>query len=112
MNSAVDKMVEEDNQNPGMYEFRADVDTQDSEQGNFKKRLCNLNYKQITRAPWEGTMKVEKRNMWKEIRGPSTATRAHEVGDRGSDGTGSIQRQEEIRTNSVFHYLKDWLGHT
>ena len=68
MISALDTVVEEDNQNPGMYEFRANVNTGDSERGSFKKWLCNLIYEQMTRAQWEDMAKVEKRNLWKEIR--------------------------------------------
>ena len=68
MNSVVDKMVEEDNQFPGMYAFRTDVDTEDSEQESFKKRLCNEIFLLVTGAPWDDMVKVEKRSLWKEVR--------------------------------------------
>ena len=63
MNSVVDKIVKEDDQNPGMYEFRAHVDTEGSEKGSFKKQLCNKIYKEMTGTSWEDTVKVEKRNL-------------------------------------------------
>ena len=62
MNSVVDKIVKEDDQNPGMYEFR---DTEGSEKGSFKKQLCNKIYKEMTGTSWEDMVKVEKRNLWK-----------------------------------------------
>ena len=68
MNSVVDKIVKEDDQNPGMYEFRAHVDTEGSEKGSFKKQLCNKIYKEMTGTSWEDTVKVEKRNLWKKVR--------------------------------------------
>jgi hypothetical protein len=68
MNSVVDKTVKEDDKNPGMYEFRAHVDTEDSEKGSFKKRLCNMIYKEMTGTPWEDTVKVEKRGLWRKVR--------------------------------------------
>ena len=68
MSSVVDEPVEENNQNPGMFEFRAGVDTEGSEQGSFKKRICNRVYEEMTRAPWEDMVKVEKRNLWKKVR--------------------------------------------
>ena len=65
MNSVVDKIVKEDDQNPGMYEFR---DTEGSGKGSFKKQLCNKIYKEMTGTSWEDMVKVEKRNLWKKVR--------------------------------------------
>ena len=69
MNSVVNKMVYESKKNPGMYEFKEHIDTEDSEnEGSFKKRLCNEIYALITGTPWEECEKDEQRNLWKRIR--------------------------------------------
>ena len=79
MNSVVNKMVAENKQNPGMYEFRAHVDTEDSEEGSFKKRLCNDIYRQMIGIPWEEGEKEERRNLWKNLRvtGDRTLLKEH-----------------------------------
>jgi hypothetical protein len=79
MSSVVDELVEENNQNPGMFEFRAGVDTEGSEQGSFKKRICNLVYEEMTGAPWEDMVKVHKINLWKKVRltGDQSLLREH-----------------------------------
>jgi len=68
MNSVVDKKVEENKQYPGMYAFRAEVDTEDSEQESFKRRLCNEIFTLVTGTPWDDMVKVERRDLWKEVR--------------------------------------------
>ena len=77
--SVVDKKVEENKQYPGMYAFRAEVDTEDSEQESFKKRLCNEIFSLVTGTPWDDMVKVEKRDLWKEVRstGDQTLLQSH-----------------------------------
>jgi hypothetical protein len=75
MNSVVNAMVVESTLVPGIFEFKAHIDTVDSVYaGSFKKRLCNDIYEEVTGTQGGECEKDERRKLWKKIRATGDQT--------------------------------------